>query len=57
MVEVHYEDGKVDVSLSSKDLHSALKNSVLYAHGDFGLASVIRSLAGNHSVAFEYVLN
>jgi hypothetical protein len=47
VLTVEYEDGKIDISLTSKQLHSALKNSVLHVHGDFGLACVIRSLAGN----------
>ena len=46
MLDLQYEDKQIDLSVSSRDILSNLRDAVYSLHGDFGLACVMRSLAG-----------
>lgn len=46
LVEISFTDGKVDERILSRLIYKTVKNAVISAHGDYGMACVDRSLQG-----------
>lgn len=44
LVEISFADGKVDERILSRLIYKTVKNAVISAHGDYGMACVDRSL-------------
>lgn len=53
LVEISFEDGQVDDRILSRLIYRTVKNAILSAHGDYGMACLDRSLQGAYFVNEE----